>query len=501
MSTKKRPDGSGWVETRPGRRPRARFRDRHGRLRTFTCDSEEDAERLLDGMMVALAQAGEHPRGMTFGEWMASYLDQRELQGYRTITADRSRSRNHIEKTLLAETPIRDMRTSHVVRWRDGLLGKRTNDRRRTRSLSRSTVHHCLVLVRRALAAAHERGLVETNWAKTVELPDARTKRTQVDDTWTYLTLAEQQAIADSGRIPDADRLRILFAVFTGLRQGEQWNLELADLVVDGADPHVMVRYGGPNHEPPKSGKIRRVPLIGHAVAVARAWLDLLPTYAKKNPHRLVFPTPRGARRQRSKTYGWKRFKRLAGITRNVRWHDLRHTCASSLVAGWWGRSWTLLEVRDFLGHTDIRTTQRYAHLAPTALRAAADETNGGSAPPSAPPGPQGGGIAGQGFVLRSQRSQVRILPGAQRDSQHIGGTAAESWGALGEQARLFLEAVAARSPAAAAERARFIDAFLALTEGAAGDGARGMTFAIELAAEVVRAAAREDSPAEETGS
>jgi integrase len=53
-----------------------------------------------------------------------------------------------------------------------------------------------------------------------------------------------------------------------------------------------------------------------------------------------------------------------SGITRRVRWHDLRHTCASSLVAGWWGgRPWRLEEVREMLGHTSIKVTERYSPL------------------------------------------------------------------------------------------------------------------------------------------
>jgi site-specific recombinase XerD len=48
----------------------------------------------------------------------------------------------------------------------------------------------------------------------------------------------------------------------------------------------------------------------------------------------------------------------LAGLP-DFRVHDLRHSFASFLVNA--GRS--LYEVQELLGHADIRTTSRYAHL------------------------------------------------------------------------------------------------------------------------------------------
>ncbi len=49
--------------------------------------------------------------------------------------------------------------------------------------------------------------------------------------------------------------------------------------------------------------------------------------------------------------------------------HDLRHSFASFLVNA--GRS--LYEVQKLLGHTQIKTTQRYAHLSQDSLLSAAN--------------------------------------------------------------------------------------------------------------------------------
>jgi site-specific recombinase XerD len=56
--------------------------------------------------------------------------------------------------------------------------------------------------------------------------------------------------------------------------------------------------------------------------------------------------------------YSWDAARIRAGLP-DLRVHDLRHSFASFLVNA--GRS--LYEVQELLGHADIRTTSRYAHL------------------------------------------------------------------------------------------------------------------------------------------
>jgi integrase len=64
----------------------------------------------------------------------------------------------------------------------------------------------------------------------------------------------------------------------------------------------------------------------------------------------------------------WNTARTAAGLP-EVRVHDLRHSFASFLINA--GRS--LYEVQKILGHTQIRTTQRYAHLSQETLLDAAN--------------------------------------------------------------------------------------------------------------------------------
>lgn len=64
----------------------------------------------------------------------------------------------------------------------------------------------------------------------------------------------------------------------------------------------------------------------------------------------------------------WQRVRARAGL-KDVRIHDLRHTFASTAVAAGQG----LPMIGKLLGHTQVQTTARYAHLAADPVRTAAD--------------------------------------------------------------------------------------------------------------------------------
>jgi integrase len=67
-----------------------------------------------------------------------------------------------------------------------------------------------------------------------------------------------------------------------------------------------------------------------------------------------------------SQVFGLKKAK---ATVRRVRFHDLRHTFASTAVAAGQG----LPMIGKLLGHTQVQTTARYAHLAADPVKVAAD--------------------------------------------------------------------------------------------------------------------------------
>lgn len=86
----------------------------------------------------------------------------------------------------------------------------------------------------------------------------------------------------------------------------------------------------------------------------------------EKNPWVIVGTKP-GARLSDLQPF-WQRVRARAGL-KDVRIHDLRHTFASTAVAAGQG----LPMIGKLLGHTQVQTTARYAHLAADPVKDAAE--------------------------------------------------------------------------------------------------------------------------------
>ena len=63
----------------------------------------------------------------------------------------------------------------------------------------------------------------------------------------------------------------------------------------------------------------------------------------------------------------------VAAKIEGFRFHDLRHTFASHMMM----RGATIGELKDLLGHADVKMTMRYAHLSPAHRRAAVARLEG----------------------------------------------------------------------------------------------------------------------------
>jgi integrase len=232
--------------------------------------------------------------------------------------------------------------------------------KRSKKDLSRKTVKHMRALLRMILAAA-------VRWEELGKLPDLPAVKVK-QAPWDYLN-SEESAKLLQAALTDDERTALLFALRTGARAGEQIALQWGD--IDWMSRKVCFRrsmtYGVTG--PTKSGKERRIPLspeLLHALKEHRL---------RVGGHEHVFcdGAGRALTLERLHSIVWGACRR-AGL-RKVRWHDLRHSFASQLVVA----NVPLARVQEYLGHSTITMTMRYAHLAPETAGAQLDVLDGTS--------------------------------------------------------------------------------------------------------------------------
>ncbi len=176
-----------------------------------------------------------------------------------------------------------------------------------------------------------------------------------------WRTLPEVLTSAEVARLIDAipldeplafrDRAMLELAYGAGLRVGEWITLKVNDVLMDEG----VVRVFG------KGSKERLVPVGRKATgAVAMYLRELRPRLERGKGAGVLFLNARG--QPLSRMGAWKilrKYVTLAGITKPVTPHTLRHSFATHLLEG----GADLRSVQEMLGHADISTTQIYTHV------------------------------------------------------------------------------------------------------------------------------------------
>lgn len=173
-------------------------------------------------------------------------------------------------------------------------------------------------------------------------------------------------------------------AVMTGMREGELLGLKRSDLDIDQAKPSLQVRRslslvkgkGFLEEEPKTKSSRRRIDLDSETVECLRRHLARqaevrLRLGAAWQDHDLVFPNSVGGYMD-AKNLVARSFRTVlakAGL-RQIRFHDLRHTCATLMLLN----NAPVKVVSERLGHANIAITlQIYAHVLPTMQREAVE--------------------------------------------------------------------------------------------------------------------------------
>ena len=170
-----------------------------------------------------------------------------------------------------------------------------------------------------------------------------------------FLSAEEARALVEQLKSSDNKMLQYIIPmlILTGARKNEVLKAKWEDFNVEQRLWRIPLS---------KSGKARHVPISDGVQYL----LEGVPRHVDCG---YVFANPKTLLPYVSIFASWNTARKAVGLA-DVRIHDLRHSFASFLVNS--GRS--IYEVQRILGHTQIKTTQRYAHLSQDSLLAAANE-------------------------------------------------------------------------------------------------------------------------------
>ena len=222
------------------------------------------------------------------------------------------------------------------------------------RELAPSSVARKVSAIRTFFKFLHARKMIEENPAamlRTPKLPKKLPRFLTVDQASDLMTLPDPKARKG---LRDVTILELLYGA--GLRVSELHALDVGD--VDLGERCVRVLG--------KGGKERIVPLGRRAVAALAAWLEARPDFPSREPDDEALFLGTTGRRLSVRTVQRlvKRTTALLGTSEGVGPHTMRHTYATHLLGAGAG----LREIQELLGHSSLRTTQKYTHVSATHL-------------------------------------------------------------------------------------------------------------------------------------
>jgi integrase len=205
---------------------------------------------------------------------------------------------------------------------------------RRVREVCPATVNRELALLKHMLNLAER-------WNLRQGPNPVRLVRFLPEDNLQFQTLSEEDEKALLTFCPAYLQDMLVFALNTGLRCGDIFNLQWKEVDLQKRRLNVFVQ---------KTHRVLTIPLNDAAYGVLDAWSTM-----QKGPY--VFYNQMTGDRFRDLKAGFKQACKRAQLE-GVTWHTLRHTFASRLIA----KGADIVTVKELLGHSTILVTMRYAH-------------------------------------------------------------------------------------------------------------------------------------------
>jgi integrase/recombinase XerD len=245
--------------------------------------------------------------------------------------------------SFLQQRGVRHLNTAERHHITDYLL-----HRRKTGLSPRSLARH-LAAIRMFCRFLSREKLLATDVTQTIDSPKLwRTLPHLLDYEEVGRLLAAPNTRTKLG-LRDKALLEFMYA--TGLRVSEAANIKLSDINFEAG----FLRSVG------KGQKERIVPVGKPAIECVQRYLrEARSSFAKAASLGEVFLSTRGQALSRKTIWVLiKKYSRIAGITKTITPHTLRHSFATHLL----DNGADLRVIQEMLGHADISTTQIYTHV------------------------------------------------------------------------------------------------------------------------------------------
>ncbi len=303
-----------------------------------------------EARQIAIAES--RRRALTVGELVEKWLTYGRAAAPNKRDSswahDASRLRRHIVP-LLGVYPASSLRRADIEKAQQDILEGKTAADVKTKKRGRAIIRGGRAVARGAIVSLSSC----YSWAVAQELvadnPVTKVKKLAPTKRERFLSEKEAAALLDALNAMEAERslpkyyadaIRLL--LLTGARKREITELEWSEIDLKRG----LIKL------PPARSKTGEK--LIHLSAPAAAILSACP-----QGERFVFPAPTDPTRPAQELQkAWQRVRSRAGLA-SLRLHDLRHSYASFAVAG--GASLTL--IGKALGHAQVATTARYAHL------------------------------------------------------------------------------------------------------------------------------------------
>ena len=329
--------------TQRGKTYRVSMQPKTGKRMTTTCQTLAEAVQVRDEMVLG-TWTNRHADGthktQTLGEAWSDYLDYRFAK---SAKADPRRFKWY-EKTILGffgpSTSLDDLNAVRMSDFYDELTI--------SRQYSATVVNYIGTLLQMTQKRAYSRGRRSTE-------PTRMEYRKQSTGRIRFLSDAEEAMALDWFDSTGNEMFADLFTVYldTGLRKSEAFNLTWQDIDLTTGRITIWVS---------KTDQPRTVKMTGRVKSILRQ-LHL----SRSATQTTIF----GHMSDRKFYRVFIEMRNAIGVgdDRQFVVHMLRHTCCTRLL----GAGVDIRSVMQWMGHSSLEMTQRYAHFIPSTLDTAAD--------------------------------------------------------------------------------------------------------------------------------